>query len=142
MKLIIEELKAVPILQKVTPSKNTIIEAIRPHIYRHNFASGSMKLQILDSISTVIAESEKININAIGTMAFYHGYVRFYIDAYLKQYEHYTIQLLGDDGYTFDESAYCGWANGFDLEKYPMSPAPAGDVYYPFDLEIWERTEK
>jgi hypothetical protein len=142
MKLVVQELSTGGIDQIVTPEKNTIVEAIRPHLYRHNFPTGSLKLQIIDATSTVIAESETINISIIALADFFHGYVRFFVNAYLEKDQPYTIRLLGIGGYVFDESAYCGWCNGFDLEKYPMDAVPANTFRYPFDLEIWERTVK
>lgn len=141
MTLVVHELDP-HIDQSVTPDRNTIIEAIRPHIYRHNFATGSLKLQIRDSLDSLVAESESIDIADIGSMAFFHGYVRFYIDAYLQGGESYTIRLIGGDGYTFDESTYCGWVNGYDLAKYPSITIPTKGVFHPLDLEIWERTTK
>jgi len=115
---------------------------IRPHIYRHNFPVGSLKIRILDQEDAVIAESAAIDISDIGEMSFFHGYVRFDISTYLKGGEVYTIQLVGGDGYNFSESTYCGWVNGFDLQKYPMSDIPTKSHEYPLDLEIWMRAEK
>lgn len=139
MTLIVQELQASALTQVVTPDQNTIVEAIRPHIYRHHFATGTLQIQIKDNTNTVIATSEKINIADIGTMQFFHGYVRFYINAYLTAGQAYTICLTAQDGYSFAESAYCGWCNGFDLGKYPATSIPASAVQSPLDLEIWER---
>jgi hypothetical protein len=146
MKMLVQELSNTALDQAVTVDRNIIVKAIRPHLYRHNFPTGSLKIQILDSGASVIAESEVIAISDIKLtatpVAFLHGYVRFYINAYLKKGEQYTIRLIGQDGYTFNESAYCGWVNGFDLAKYPLTSVPASHYNYPFDFEVWERTEK
>jgi hypothetical protein len=142
MKLIIHELQSDALEQVVTPDKNTIVSAIRPRLYRHNFATGSLKVQIKDDTDTVIAESAAVNISDIGTAAFFHGYVRFYVDAYLKKNQTYTVCLVSADGYSFDESAYCGWVNGYDLGKYATATPPADAYAYPLDLEIWERKVK
>lgn len=142
MTLIIHELKAAGLTQTVTPERNTIVTAIRPHIYRHLAPTGSLKLELYDDSDVLVAESENVEIPDIGTMDYFHGYVRFYINAYLKKDVEYTIKLVGEDGYTFNESAFCGWANGFDLAKYPITTTPTNSMQYPLDLEIWERTEK
>jgi hypothetical protein len=142
LKLLVHELEAVALEQAIIPQKNTIVEAIRPHIYRHNFATGSLKLQIHNAADELVAESESINIADIATMDYFHGYVRFYINAYLKKDEEYTLSLVGEGGYTFAEGAYIGWVNGHDLAKYPISEAPASHYNYPLDYEIWERTER
>jgi hypothetical protein len=142
MKLIVHELTGAGLEQIVTPTKNTIVVAVRPHLYRHNFATGSLKVQVLTEGDVLINESETVDIADIGEMDFFHGYVRFDVSAYLAKDTAYKIKLVGGDGYTFDDSAYCGWANGFDLQKYPTNEAPSNSFEYPFDLEIWERTEK
>lgn len=139
MKIMVWELEASGLSQSFTPSKNTIVEAVRPHIYRHNFPTGTLKIEIYDSEDALVAESESIDIADIGSAAFFHGYVRFYIDAYLAADETYTFKLVGEDGYSFSEPAYCGWVNSVDLNKYPMGFSPANHAEYPLDLEIWER---
>jgi hypothetical protein len=140
MKFVVSELKASALTQVVTPEVNTIVTAIRPHIYRHNFATGNLQLQIIDDTSAVIATSESIAISSITGLAYYHGYVRFYINAYLQAGRNYTISLSGQSGYSFAEGAYCGWVSGLDLGKYPPTTTPANTWVYPLDLEIWERT--
>ncbi len=139
MKIIVHELEASAIEQRLTPSKNTIVEALRPHIYRHNFPTGSLKLQILDMSDTLVGESENVDISDIGSENFFHGYVRFLINAYLAKDTTYKFQLVGEDGYTFDESAYCGWCNAYDLAKYPTPTTPLNSLHHSLDIEIWER---
>lgn len=142
MKLVVHELEADGVEQKMTATKNVILEAIRPHLYRHNFPVGSLKMQILTLDDDLVAESETIDIADIGSMAFFHGYVRFFISAYLGEGVTYKFKLVGGDGYSFDESSYCGWCNSFDLEKYPKAYTPVNSLYYPLDLELWERKNR
>ncbi len=139
MKLLVEELKASGVIQEMTPTKNIIVEAIRPHLYRHLFATGSLKVQVLDSMDVLLGESATVDISDIGDLDYFHGYVRFLVNAALQANETYKFKLVGDDGYTFDESAYIGWCNGFDLAKYPNSYSPTTDLSNSLDLEIWER---
>jgi hypothetical protein len=46
MKLIVHELEVDGVEQKLTATKNVIVEAVRPHLYRHNFPTGSLKVEI------------------------------------------------------------------------------------------------
>lgn len=139
MKLIVHELEDVGLTQELTADRNMIVEAVRPHLYRHNFADGTLKLQILDQTDTVIGESDPVNISDIGSQAFFHGPVRFDINAGLKKNQTYKFKLVGEGGYSFSESAYIGWCNGFDLGKYAPTYTPEAMINYPLDLEVWER---
>lgn len=139
MKLVVHELKDDGVSQVLRATRNVIVEAIRPHIYRHNFAAGSLKVQILDSENTLVAESEAVNISSIGSEDFFHGYVRFYINAYLAKDQDYKFKLVGAGGYSFSEAAYIGWCNGFDLGKYTKTYSNMNSLQEPLDLEVWER---
>jgi hypothetical protein len=141
MKLIVHELKAAGLSQTVVAPRNMILSAIRPHIYRHNLPTGTLAIEVRDALNTLIATSESITISTIGTKAFFHGYVRFLVDAYLKKGQSYSLKLVGT-GYSFSEPAYVGWCNGYDLGKYDSTTVPADIYQSPLDLEIWERTEK
>lgn len=138
MKLIVNELKSGLLYQELTPTKNTIVSAIRPHLYIQNIPTGSLKIQILDQNNELIAESETIAISSITSSSYYHGYVRFYIDFYMQANVTYRIRLVGSS-YSFSESAYVGWCNSFDLAKYPLNYTPSNSTNYPLDLEIWSK---
>lgn len=141
MTLIVHELTGSGLSQIVRRDRNTIVEAIRPHLYRHNFATGSLKIQILDG-ATLVAESALVPISSITTAPFFHGLVRFEIDAYLAKDTDYTVKLVGEDGYTFDELSYVGWCVGFDLGHYDPTYEASSLLDYPLDLEIWSRSER
>jgi hypothetical protein len=144
MKLIIQELDA-PVVQAVTPDRNLNVVAIRPHIYRHNFPNGSLKIQVLDESDSVLAESESVDIVEIGgqtPLSFAHGYLRFDVNVSLRKDTEYKFKLMSGDGYSFSEGAYCGWVNGLDLAKYPVNGTPDGHFQHPFDYEVWERKVK
>jgi hypothetical protein len=146
MKLVVHELGiegTAELIQQVSSDRNTILYAIRPHLYRHNFPTGSLKVQVLDDSDDVVAESETLSIADISPGSnFYHGYVRFYINGGLSKDRTYKIKLVGTGGYIFDESAYVGWCNDYDLQKYPRDYTPSGALTSPLDLEIWERKTK
>ena len=144
MTLIVYEIKGSGVSQEIIPKKHTIVEAIRPHIYRHRWPSGKLKLQIFDADNNLVAESKSVDISTItlSSEPFFHGYVRFDINAYLAKDSRYIIKIVGTDGYVFSESAYCGVCNGYDLGKYPSTFQPKSDLNEPLDLEIWERTVK
>jgi hypothetical protein len=139
MKLIVHELEAAGVSQVLTPAKNIIVEAVRPHLYRHLNPSGNLKVEIYDGV-TLVATSEEIDISDIASGSnYFHGYVRFYINAYLEADTAYTFKLVGGDGYTFDNAAYIGWCNDFDLIKYETETPETVALNRPLDIEIWER---
>lgn len=140
MKLVVHELQS-SLTQKVVPTRDVFVAAIRPHIYRHNFASGSLKVQVTDDSDVLIIESDELQIEDIGTEDYFHGYVSFLVNVGLQKDVTYKIKLVGT-GYTFSESDYIGWCNGFDLGKYEATYDPVALVRYPFDYEIWERKSK
>lgn len=138
MELVVAELKTESLYQEITPSKNTILRAIRPHLYIHNNPSGSLKLQILDQNNELIAESETLAISDITSALYFHGYVRFYVNLYMQKDISYRIKLVGS-GYSFSENAYVGWCNGFDLNKFSLNYTPINSFEYPLDFETWIR---
>lgn len=143
MKLVVFELLDSSTLeQSMRATRNVNVRAIRPHIYRHNFPSGTLRIQIFNSDDEMVAESETIEIEDIALDDFFHGYVRFYVDAFLKKGEEYRFVLVGDDGYSFSESAYCGWVSGYDLAKYSPVTPPDTNLKSILDLEIWEIARK
>lgn len=140
MKLIVNELKAAtPTYQSITVNKNSLLVAVRPHLYIHSNPSGSLKIQILDSNDELITESETLIISDITTSSYFHGYVRFYVNLYLKKDVEYKIKLAST-GYTYSKTSYVGWCNGFDLNKYEMDYTPVNLFTYPLDVEFWTRT--
>jgi len=139
--LILNELIDDDLKQEIkVKDQNVDVIAIRPHIYRHNFATGSLAIQVQDTIGDIIATSNTIAISSIATLDFFHGYIRFDIEASLKADTIYNISLRSSGGYTFAESAYIGWCNDFDLEKYDKNYIPLNEFAAALDMEIWERT--
>lgn len=141
MKLVVHELTADGLTQTVKPDKNVIVEAIRPHIYRHNWPTGNLVLQILDMSDAVVAESLPISVDDIGSESFFHGWVRFDIKAGLKKNTEYKIKLTAT-GYSFAESDFIGWCNDYDFKKYERGYDPASSLNAPLDVEVWERKVK
>lgn len=138
MVLIVNELTSASLYQEITPTKNTLLVAIRPHLYVHNLPAGSLKLQLLDANEEVITESETILISTITAATYYHGYVRFYIDYYLQKDVTYKVKLVGSS-YTFAETGYVGWCNGYDLGKYSNDFVVTNNTYAALDYEIWSK---
>jgi hypothetical protein len=138
MKLIVHELEASGLVQELTATKTTNIYAVRPHIYRHNFPTGSLKMQILDTSDNLIGESAEVTIASIGSADFFHGYVRFLFSCGVTKDTSYKFKLVSTGGYSFNESAYIGWCNGYDLGKYDTTYTTS-IINTPLDLEVWER---
>lgn len=142
MRLVVQELKSAGLIQEFTAKESTIVYAFRPHLYRHLMPSGSLQIQILDESDNVLAESDEVVITDIGSMNYFHGYVRFLISVGLKKDETYKFKLIGADGYSYSDSAFVGWCNGYDLGKYLEAYTPASEAYSALDAEIWKRTTK
>lgn len=141
MKLVVHELKSDGLFQIVRRNRRTIVEAVRPHLYRHGFPAGSLKIQILTEADSLVAESEEVEISSIGSEDYFHGNVRFYISAYLDKNTNYKIKLISS-GYTYNDSAFIGWCVGFDLRRYPETYNIDNLLQKPLDLEIWSRSER
>ncbi len=139
MKLVVHEL--VTSLEQHLTVQDKIVQvvAVRPHLYRHNFPTGSLKVEIRDMADALVAESNTVAIADIGSEDFFHGYVRFDVSALLNKDTEYKFKLVHSGGYSFDEAAYCAWCNSFDLERYPKNFSPSSDFRYPMDVEIWQR---
>src|SRR5262245_13730984 len=98
MKLIVKELTAQVNEQVFIPTKNTIVEAIRPHLVRFATPTGTLKLQIYKGVD-MIAESQTLDIADIAPGAsYFHGFVRFFINAYLEAGVAYKLRLVGGGG--------------------------------------------
>lgn len=138
MKIIVHEMYGTSLEQTITPTKNSLVEAIRPHIYISSLASGSLYMQITNSLDEVLATSDTVNITDITTANYYHGYVRFYINFYMKANTTYKVKLVSN-GITYTTANYVGWANSYDLNKYPIGYTPGTSDRYPLDMEIWTR---
>jgi hypothetical protein len=117
--------------------KDLLIHAIRPHIYRHNFPTGSLNLEVWDSNQRTIAVSSSVAIASIGTENYFHGYIEFPFVEPLKALSTYWVALKASGGYTFSESAYIGWCNDYDLRKVDADYTPNDGVNGALDMEFW-----
>lgn len=144
MKLVIHELRTY-VEQEYTIAADEHIDAVsmRPHLIRFDFPVGTARLQVRDSNKKLIAQSNAVAISDMDLDEplgenYFHGYIRFDINAPLKAGETYWIRLVAT-GYTFSESAYLGWCNDFDLRKVPALYTPNDGWSAALDLEIWGR---
>lgn len=130
--------------QKVTPTETVILGAIRPHIYIENSPTGSLRMDIYDSADSVLLKSSEsftiaqIKSNASITQAYFHGYVRFYINWGLVAGTTYSIRLVGHTGYTYDATNAIWWCKDFDLRKYSANYTPSAGFNSAFDVEFWD----
>jgi len=142
VKLIIHELTGSGITQSLIPDSEVILAAVRPHIYRHNWPTGSIKIQVLDESDVLLAESEVVDIADIGTQNFFHGYVQFNTNVGLRKDTLYKFKVVGLNGYSFSEASYCGVCNDFDLRKYPASYDLSEGLRAPLDIELWSKSTR
>jgi hypothetical protein len=143
MTLIVHELglDTTPTYQELKPTKNTIVKAIRPHILKYGNPSGSLQVRIADTTGATIATSESVSIDDISDATYFHGFIKFEVDAYLREDTTYRIYIEGISGYSFSESAYCGVCKEFENKKYQAN-YPNNDFNSALDIEIWEKKEQ
>lgn len=141
MKLIVFELQP-DVFQTVRPTRNTIVESVRPHLYKHNTPDGVIVVEIQDYSGALIAQSSPVAIANISSEDYFHGHVKFDVKAYLQKGIVYRICIKGLSGYVFSENAYVGVCNTFDLKGYPPEYSPNEGKNAPLDIQIWSRNEK
>lgn len=141
MKLVVHEIKTDPLFQTIVPTKNRNVGVIRPHLYIKGVPAGNLKVQLTSSDGTLLAESASVAISSILAVGEFHGYVSFYLNAFLKKSVSYQVNVVAS-GYTFSESAFVGLVGGYELKKYPNLLPATHPRTAPLDLEIWTNSEK
>ncbi len=139
MRLLVDELETSLYQEIQTKHQHMMIGAIRPHLLIFNktgLGAGTLKMQIQDTRGRVIATSETLNIASLSTLDYAHKYYRFYIDAGLRANTTYRIALVAGGGYSFSESAYVGWCNGWEFRQN-ANYSPSDGVNAPKDFELW-----
>ena len=140
MILIVHELLTELSQDIATDYKVHQVVSVRPHLYRHGSPAGSVALEIRDAEGNTVAASNTRSIDSIGSGTYWHGYAEFQISAQLMKDTSYRLVLTAS-GYTFDESGYLGWCNGFDLGKYEAGYSPSQWFSAPLDFEVWSRAQ-
>lgn len=140
MQLVVHELVS-SLYQEMTTTKAVMIAAIRPKLYIHGSPAGSIVIHIRGPLGNLIAESDFVSIASLKTAAYAHKYYRFDVSAFLQAGKTFRV-YLASTGYTFNESAYVGWCNDFDLRKYDPAYEVATPFNSPLDLEVWTRSLK
>lgn len=139
MYLIVNELNTFALYQEMTtPDRVIQVVHLRPHLYKHLAPAGSFYMQIQDENGKKIVDSNSLSANDISASNYFHGYIRFDISATLRPETTYRFALKST-GYTFSESAYIGWCNDWDHDRYARDYTPANESVYPLDLEIWDK---
>jgi hypothetical protein len=137
MKLLVHELKTT-LKQQFQPTENLDVLYVRPHLYKHNSPSGSLKIQILGESEELIKESSLITISSISSANYFHGYIRFEITVPLRSSNTYYM-ALASSGYSFAEGAYIGWCNDYDLRKVSATYTPSVGYSAALDFELWTK---
>ena len=131
--------------QEMTCNENSFLSAVRIHVYRHRFPTGSVKMQILDTNKRLMGESETLAISSLdvdtGTtgLDFFHGIVNFDFNLPIKSGVNFFLRMVGTAGYSFSETAYIGWVNGFDLRKLDADYTPNDNEKAALLWEPWVR---
>lgn len=137
------------VYQEITPSKNILLGAIRPHLYFHNVPSGTIQVRITDENGYQISATSSQNISdlidavevEVGANAYIHSYVRFDIETPLMKDRTYRIYVTCGGGYMFMESAYVGVCKDWDNRKTDVDYSVTYDLNAPLDFELWERVK-
>lgn len=148
MTLVVHELKANSgagaLNQKLTVAAHPLVQEVyyaRPHILKYGSPAGSLYMELCadsaGSVGAVLATSDTVAISSISTSAHFHGYVRFTLNVELAASTPYWLGLR-QTGYTFDEAAYIGWCNDYDLGKYGLDYT-AVPTTRPLDVEVYTR---
>lgn len=138
MKLAVHELRT-ELSQKITTGDKPVwVEAIRPHLYKHGSPAGALYLEVRNAQGYLIATSQPVVIADIPGLPFFHGEIDFPLETSLVANATYFVTLKGT-GYSFNESAFIGWCNDFDLRKMQPSYSPSNGTRAALLLEIWER---
>jgi hypothetical protein len=140
MQLVLQELglSSSYLSQKITVGARDInVKHVRPHLYKHLAPAGTVSIQIRDASDVLIATSDAVTITDISAQNYFHGEVRFDVNAMLLKNTSYYIRLVSS-GYTYGANAFIGWCQDFDLRKVGVDYTPAGSLNTPFLLELWE----
>lgn len=144
MKIIVHELIATPLFQKIIVGENDInVSFVRLHLYKALAPAGSVICQIWNSEQRVIAESDPVTITTISAANYFHGEVRFDVKAALKANQAYYVALTSS-GYTYDANTWVGWCNDWDLNKVEVADDNillTGLTNRPLLIELWEQKQ-
>ena len=136
--LAVEELKTTLNQEILVGDNNLNVEAIRPRLYKHNVPAGTLQVQVRDTNDKIISTSNSITITDISAVAFFHGFIRFDINAGLKAGTTYRLFLV-PSGYTFTESDYVGWVKDHEDTQIGVSYSPSSGFLSPLSAQIWAR---
>ena len=138
--LAVEELKTTLTQDILIGVSNLNVEAIRPRLYKHNTATGSVTIEVRDTNGETIKASNTIAISALSAAAFFHGFIQFDINIGLKAETTYQIALVPSGGYSFGESAYVGWVLDHEDPQVGIGySAPNNGFSSPRSLQLWTR---
>ena len=139
--LAVEELKTTLNQEILVGDNNLNVEAVRPRIYKHNAPAGSLQVQIRDTNDKIIASSNSVTISSVSASAFFHGFIRFDINAGLKAGTTYRLFLV-PSGYTFAESDYIGWVKDHEDRQVGIEYTPNAGFQSPLGTQVWTRDRK
>lgn len=140
MNLVVEELLTYLEQKITTPDRPVQLRYLRPHLLKYLNPAGSLTVQLRDATnSVVLATSDSVTIQSLhdATGPYFHGYVRFSLNAGLLPLTNYWLRLV-PSGYSFSEAAYIAWCKDFDLRKFDADYSPNLGVNSAFDFEPWE----
>lgn len=143
--LVMDELRDYALVQHFTifDELRTHLKAVRLNLYIHNNPPGDLTLTVrknnIEVGSRTISISDMISSGEISNN-FAHGYFLFHFDSTLMLEKGlHTLELTGENGYNFNESAYIGWIKGHDPQKINTQlDVPENPFENAFDYQLWK----
>jgi hypothetical protein len=122
--------------QPIKVKKHVNLAYIRPHLFRYNQPTGTLRIVIMNLSQRIMHEGEKITITDVFSNSFAHGYYPMKV-GYSLAPGNYLLGIKAGDGYDFSSGAYAGWVNGFDLKKYLSTYTINETAKEPLDFEAF-----
>lgn len=139
--LVVEELRASPLVQSFVIEKRLIVHAVRPYLYTHNFPAGTFTVSLLTSTDDVIAYktfSSSAIYAGLGTVnAYAHAFYKIEFDGGLPLVAGTYKIKLSSSGYTYISSSYLGWVKEHEDLKVNTTYVITGAEQNPLSFELW-----
>lgn len=146
MRLYVEEIRAVPLVQEFTRTDAAIVTFFRLHLYKHLSPAGTFVVSLTDMDDNILATCSQslAQMQTLGNAQlqanYFHGQVTFQLDkAVVLKPGTYKLQLSAT-GYTYVDTAFIGWVKADTDPSVPVegSPLPV-DSAYDFEMYVLER---
>lgn len=128
---------------RIQPERNLLVRGFRPWLIRTGLPAGTVRLELRDTASQLIAASAAKDADDVGEEDHWTGDVGFILPAGLQGGVTYALVLVAGGGYAHDPAAHLGWCLDFSQNrKVRLGYTEAGHDQSPYGLEMWSVQEK